>query len=236
MSAVAHHATGAPTEAVSPPLEAGGTVSFAPSLVMISDPSGRPAEAVRALRTHIMAQHVHGGRRALAVCAASPGAGCTFIAANLAVALSQIGVKTLLVDADLRRPAIGAIIRPPAQRPGLAECLASSDTSFNDGIEPEVLPNLSVMFAGSLAPNPQELLAGDRFKKMMDVCLRDFEVTVVDTPPANSCADARRVSTVTGYSLIVTRRHLTFVDDVKTLNAQLEADHARVIGTVLNEA
>jgi Mrp family chromosome partitioning ATPase len=60
-------------------------------------------------------------------------------------------------------------------------------------------------------------------------------MTIIDTPPANTCADARRISTVVGYSLIVTRRHHTFVDDVRTLASQLEADRAKVVGTVLNE-
>ncbi len=78
--------------------------ALSPTLVVNSAPSGGSAEAIRALRTHLMAQHLQEGRRALAVCAASRGVGCSFVAANLALALSQIGVKTLLVDADLRAP------------------------------------------------------------------------------------------------------------------------------------
>ena len=93
--------------------------SFSPSLVMVSSPGDAAAEAIRALRTHIMAQHIQEGRRALAVCAASAGVGCTFIASNLAVALSQIGVKTLLIDADLRRPGRRPLYRLAHQGPGL---------------------------------------------------------------------------------------------------------------------
>ncbi len=207
-----------------------------PSLVMVSSPVSRAAESIRTLRTHIMAQHVHEGRRALAVCATNLGTGCTFVAANLAVALSQIGVKTLLIDADLRRPGVDLIVRPHRARDGLAQCLATPEAGFADFIEPEILPSLSVMYSGGSVSNPQELLAGDRFRALMDFCLRDFEATIVDTPPANTCADARRISTVVGYSLIVTRRNKTYVNDVKTLIAQLQGDHARVVGTVLNEA
>jgi len=208
---------------------------FSPSLVMLSAPAGGPAEAVRALRTHFMAQHVQEGRRALAVCATNQGAGCTFVAANLALALAQIGVKTLLIDANLRSPAVGNLFRPQAPAAGLTQCLQDEDSAFSENIQADVQANLSVMFAGGTPANPQELLAGDRFRSLMEFCLREFEATVVDTPPANTCSDARRLSTVTGYSLIVTRRNLTYVDDVKTLAAQLEADHARVIGTVLND-
>src|SRR5580700_2424004 len=87
------------------------TFAFSPSLVVASDPSGGPAEAIRALRTHLMAQHFQEGRRALAICAASRSVGCSFTAANLALALAQIGVKTLLIDADLRTPTLDVLFR-----------------------------------------------------------------------------------------------------------------------------
>lgn len=219
------------------PLAANSTAHiFSPSLVTLSRPQDGPAEAIRALRTYIMTHHVQEGRRALAVCAASPAVGCTFTAANLAVALSQIGVKTLLIDANLRTPGVDQLIQPPEPMEGLRQCLASYDTNFNDGVDADVLPGLSVMYSGGGATNPQELLAGHRFKDLMEFCLRDYEATIVDTPAANRCSDARRVSTVVGYSLLVARINKSYVDDLKTLTAQLQGDHARVVGTVLNEA
>ena len=90
------------------------------------------------------------------------------------------------------------------------------------------------MFAGEAASNPRELLAGEAFQMLMDFCLRDFDVTIVDTPAANISSDVRRISTVVGYSLIVAGRNRTFVNDVRVLASQLRADHARVIGTVLD--
>jgi capsular exopolysaccharide synthesis family protein len=225
---------------VTPPgrasVSGGGAHTFAPSLVMLSNPGGGQAEAIRTLRTNIMAQHLQQGRRALAVCSPSKGAGSTFLAANLAVAMSQIGVKTLLVDGDLRQPSVHMIIRPPRLVDGLRHCLASSDVSFSESIDANILPNLSVMYSGGAAPDPQELLAGDGFRAVMNFCMRDYDMTIIDTPPANTCSDARRVSTVAGYSVIVVERNKTFVNDVKTLSAQLSADHAHVVGTVLNRA
>ena len=70
----------------------------------------------------------------------------------------------------------------------------------------------------------------------MKFCLREFDATIVDTPPANTSTDARRIGAVAGYSLIVTQQDKTFVRDVATLAAQLVADRAVVIGTVMNEA
>ncbi len=80
----------------------------------------RVSESLRALRTHVMARHVSEGHRALAVCAASKGSGCTFVAANLAAALSQIGVNTLLLDADLRSPGVSATLGLEWTKPDLS--------------------------------------------------------------------------------------------------------------------
>jgi protein-tyrosine kinase len=223
------------TEVARPTSGAPPVYALSRSLATIAQPTGGPAEAIRALRTHVMAQHVDQGRRALSICAASEGVGCSSVATNLAIALSQIGVKTLLIDGNLRHPSVEALIRPEGDAIGLQQCLSSDDENFAAFIEPDVLPSLSVMYAGGVPANPQELLARDRFDRLMNFCLRDFEMTIVDTPPANACSDARRISTVLGYSMVVARRNRSRVDDLKTLVSQLQADHATVIGTVLNE-
>lgn len=208
--------------------------SFSPDLVTLSAPLGGGAEAIRALRTHILAQHIQAGRRALAICAPSLGVGCTFVAANLAVALAQVGLKTLLVDADLRAPMINRLIIPSAPPAGLSTCLASPGSRVGDFIDDDLLPNLSVFYAGEAAANAQELLAREWFEDVMNHCLREYEVTIIDTPPANTCADARRISNIVGYSLIVARRNKSLVADVKTLAEQLIDDHVKVVGTLMN--
>ncbi len=211
-------------------------VPFSDSLVTIVDSGGRPAESIRALRTHLMAQHFQRGRRALAVCGASAGVGCTFTAVNLAVALSQIGMETLLVDADLRHPSVQNLILPAQRVIGLRGYLEHPGITFAECMEADVMPGLSVAFGRAGASNPHELLACHRFQAFMDYCLREHDATIIDTPPANSCSDARRVSTVVGYSVIIARRDATFVEDIRVLTSQLQADHAEVVGTVLNEA
>lgn len=218
-------------------LPAAGTASEQASraIVLLSDPQGARAEAIRALRTHILAQHVQEGRRALAICGASADVGCTFVSANLAVALSQIGLKTLLIDGNMRSPGVERLLPSPASEKGLYQYLTSVSDAPGDYIAFGPVPHLSIFYAGGTAPDAQELLAGEKFKALMDLCLRDFEATIVDTPPANTCADARRISNVVGYSLIVARRDKSFVDDVRMLKNQLHHDHARVVGTVLNE-
>ena len=165
---------GAPTSVEHQPASHGddGPSRVSDELVMLADPRGARAEAIRALRTHLMAQHLREGRRALAICAASPGVGCTFVATNLAVALAQVGLSTLLIDADMRRPSIDRLFAPPRKMDGLSECLASPDTQLGNVVAADVLSGLSIMYAGEPVENPQELLGGGRFRELMDICLR----------------------------------------------------------------
>jgi protein-tyrosine kinase len=203
---------------------------------MVSFSKGIPqtTESIRALRTHVMARHVSEGHRALAICAASRGSGCTYVATSLAVALSQIGVNTLLLDADLRSPGVASAFGYESSKPDLRAVL-STPINFNDSIERNIQPNLSVLLSTGPAPYAQELLASGRFKSLMDFCLREFDATIVDTPPANLYSDARRVSTVVGYSLIVAKRNVSHINDIKALAEHLRGDHANVIGSVLND-
>jgi protein-tyrosine kinase len=205
------------------------------SLVIVAEPECIEAEAIRGLRTRIMAQHLREGRRALAICSATEGAGCTFVAANLATSLAQIGIKTALVDADLRSPEIATLFGLDQDRAGLGDFLAQPDRSIDSIIQPMSLPNLSIIAAGHPQSNPQELLAGARFKGFVDQLLREFDITIFDSTATNTCTDAQRVATVAGYSLIVARKHKSHVKDVATLAGLLRADRSVVVGTVLND-
>jgi len=216
--------------------DASVSYSFSDDLITLSDPQGQGAEYIRALRTQVMAQHLEAGRRALAVCEAAPRLGATFVATNLALSLAQAGVDTLLIDGNLRAPSVHHLIRPSRELPGLRDCLsAAAAAAVGDYVQENVLPNFSVMFSGGAAANAQELLARASFEQVINACMRDFTMTIIDTPPANSCADCRLIASVAGYSLIVSRRHKGLVEDVKTLAGQLRAAHSTVIGTVLND-
>lgn len=204
-------------------------------IVVVSDPGSPRAESLRLLRTQIIAQHVGAGRRAFAVTGATDGAGSTFIAANLAAALSQVGIKTLLVDANLRNPRIDSVFGIDPNGPGLSTYLALQANRPERVIYPNVLPNLSVVPAGPPVARPQELLSGARFRTGVDILLRQYDVAIFDTPATNENADALTVAGVLGYALLVARKNHAFVKDIQTLSTQLAASRATVIGSVLNE-
>ena len=202
--------------------------------VIVSDPYGEVAESIHALRARVQSQHIQAGRRALAICGPTPEVGCTFMAVNLAAALAQIGVKTLLVDGNLRSPSVHTYFSPELSGPGLHGCLMNPAAPVAEFTHDDVLPNLDVLIAGEPERNSHELLAGDSFPELINICMRDYDMTIVDTPPANSCADALRIGTVVGFSLIVARKQRTLVSDVRLLAEQLKKERSRPIGTVLN--
>jgi capsular exopolysaccharide synthesis family protein len=217
------------------PLLKANPILKSPFVPVLSRADGEAAEGIRVLRTRLMAQHLQVGHRALAVCAASENVGCTYIAVNLAIAMSQIGTSTLLIDGNLRHPRVERVIQRPSHKKGLHQYLTASAGRLGEYVNRDVLPNLSILFAGGQAPNAQELLAGDRFEQLIDTCLREYDATIVDTPPANGSSDVNRICNVVSYCLIVARRNVTLVSDVKMLADQLRADRAHIIGTVLNE-
>lgn len=211
------------------------TIDFSPDIHILSEPSSVRAESIRVLRTHLIAQHLRDGRRSLAICAPAIGTGASYLSANLAVALAQTGVKTLLIDADMRRSGLKHFFTPSRPVPGLLDCLSNPEVSLRDTVLEDVQPSLSLLPAGSESASAQELLAGSAFKSLIDSCVRDYDLTIVDTPAANSYADARRIAAVLRYALVVACRNRSFVKDVRTLIGELTSDRVRVVGTYLND-
>lgn len=204
-------------------------------LVVVNDPSCLRSEAIRLLRTQIIAQHIRVGRRGLAFVSPIDGAGCSYLAANLAASLSQVGTKTLIVDANMRSPRLDQIFGLDANAPGLSSFLSLQVARPERVVHANVLPNLSVITAGPPVARPQELLSGSRFRDGTNTLLREYDLVIFDTPATNSNADALTVGAAAGYALVVARRNFSFFNDVSTMVSQLASARCPVIGSVLNE-
>lgn len=217
------------------PMEDDGlSIALSPDIVVLSQEASTAAEAIRQLRTRLVAQHLARGRRALVLCSPGPDSGCSFVAANLAVAFGQIGTRVLLVNGDLRSPGLDASFGEPGFGEGLLSHLAAEDQPENAPIH-QIMPSLWLLPAGGSSQNAQELLATHRFELLCDRFVREFDLTIIDTPPASSFADAHRIATVIGYAAIVARSDRTYFDDVTELTKQLQADRVNVVGTILNQ-
>ena len=211
-----------------------GGYRFSRRLAVLSDPAGVESSAVGALRNHLSQQHLGLGRRSLAICSAGRDVNRSLVSANLAIAAAQAGASTVLVDANLREPELETYFQPPDDQPGLGDYLSGATDNLGAIIRAEVLPNLSLIHAGTLPADPQALLSGRRFEDLITGLMRSFDFTIVDCPAARHSADARRVASVLRYALIVARRDVTFVSDVKRLIDDLSADRVTIIGTFLN--
>lgn len=208
---------------------------FSRKIVALSAPNSVQAESFGSLQTHLKAKHIGDGRRSLAICAATPGVGTSYVAVNLAMSFAMAGLNTMLIDANMRTPGLEDYIAPDKPLPGLRQCLGDNEVEFGDVIQADVFPNLSLIYSGGIAPNPQELLASRAMSELLDTCLRDYDVTIVDTPPGNSSADARRVAMAVRYAMLVAKKNDSYVGDVKQLADELTSDRATVIGTFLND-
>ena len=193
------------------------------------------SEELRALRTQLLIRwyNPENGRKALVVSSPEPGDGRSYTAANLAIVFSQLGARTLLVDADLRKPRQHAIFALPEGQ-GLSTIL--SGRSDHKGTFPVPgMSRLSVLPAGPLPPNPQELLSRPMFAGFMKELNAVYDVIIIDTPPARHYADVQSVTYRAGDALVVTRKNHTSVATTQKVIRELAATGARVVGTVVNE-
>ena len=190
------------------------------------------AERLRALRTELLLL-AGGGREANCIAVISPCAheGRSQLAAELAVAFSQLGQRTLLIDADLRRPTLHSLFGVEVQW-GLAQALAFGEPPHLIGVEG--LPFLTVLPSGPRVPNALELLSGGRMEDLMRHWRRDYSYIVIDTPPVSQYADALTIAAMVGQVLLVSREQSTPYKEMKGLMQRLGPTQARVLGAVVN--
>lgn len=198
-------------------------------------PFSQQMEVLRTIRSQLMLRWFTGDekRRALAVVSPMSGEGRSHLAANLAVVCSQLGEHTLLIDADLRRPRQHELFRLE-NKSGLSSILAGRrevDSVQRIG----VLKDLFVLPAGPIPPNPQELLARPIFSQLLEECVHEFDIVIVDTPAGMAYAEAQTIAARTSGALVVARRDSTRVRHLKYFTNQLVDSSVVVVGSVLND-
>lgn len=206
-----------------------------PELVALNQPFGVQAESFRAIRSQIMMRLFNEGqeRRAIAVVSPESGDGKTFFAANLAVALAQLGGRTLLVDADLRHPRQHAVFGVGNQA-GLSGILSGRAEAKVIQQVPGV-PSLFVLPVGITPPNPLELVERPAFGLLMRELLAKFDHVVVDTPAACYGSDSAVIAARCGAALVVARKDQGRVTSLQDLVANLSETPAKLAGVVFNE-
>jgi protein-tyrosine kinase len=204
-------------------------------LVMANQPFSDEVEIFRDLRSQLTLELFSPGQKrcAVAVVSSDIGDGKTFIAANLAVAFSQLPGRTLIIDADMRSPRLHEVFGLE-NGSGLSAILAGR-------IPPNVirpvtaLPNLFMLPVGALPPNPLELVQNPGFELLVQELVSKFNYVVVDTPAAAHGSDARVIAARCGAALVVGRKDNTRATKVQQLVNQLNKGNTRLAGVVMND-
>ena len=207
-----------------------------PELIVAANPFSDEAEAFRELRSQLMMGAMTGEepRRALAVLSPNIGDGKTYLAANLAIAFSQLGGRTLLVDADMRTPRQQSIFGIGHPMAGLSGVL-SGRAEQNVIIQIPDLPSLYLLPAGAVPPNPLELVQRPAFGLLISELLSKFDFVVVDTPANAHGADARVIAAKCGAALVMGRKDKSRMAPMDKLLKSLGKSAVKVAGVVMNE-
>lgn len=209
--------------------------SITQEVVAAFKPFSPAVERLRALRSQLMLRCLNpdSENRSLAIVSPGNGEGRSYIAANLAVVFSQLGERTLLIDADLRTPRQHQLFKLGNQA-GLSAVLSGRIDGATVIQRIPSLLGLSVLPAGAVPPNPQELLSRPAFGALLAHCRQQFDVVLIDTP-AGHTADAETAASHAGAALVIGRKHFTSTGHMQNLVQSLTRSGTSVIGAVLND-
>jgi protein-tyrosine kinase len=173
------------------------------------------------------------GRRILAITSAGRGEGRSWLAANLATVYAQMGVRTLLIDADMRHPSQHLLFNLN-NSVGLSALLTGrASREIVVRIHPQL--RLFVLPAGNLPPNPQELLGRPVFELILDLFAEQYDLVIIDTPASTEVADAQILASHAGAALILARRNHTRRAHLLATMLNFAQTNVNVIGSVIND-
>lgn len=206
---------------------------YSNDLVAAYEPFSEQVEGYRVLRSQIMFRWLNDGFKSISIAAANSKEGCSFLVANLAVVFAQSGKKTLIIDGNMRSPRQSQIFNLN-QPYGLSDVLAGR-ASLNEVLtEISDLPNLTVLGAGTVPPNPQELIGRANFGQLMKYAHTVYDLIIIDTPASNISSDMQIYTSITRGAILTARQNFTSVAELERLKINVQSSGASVIGAVIN--
>ena len=203
-------------------------------LIAHARPQSQISEAFRALRTSLLLSQAEGPPQVILVTSVLPQEGKTTATVNLGVTLAQLGDRTLLLDADLRKPGIGKVLGfSDRKAAGLSSYLAGASSLEEITVHPNIA-NLAAIPTGPIPPNPAELLSSPRLRDAITALRRDYKFILVDSPPILSATDAVILSVLADCVLLVVRSGETPKEAFTRARDLLAGVRCRLLGVVLN--
>lgn len=190
-------------------------------------------EAYRVLRSNIQFCGFDKKIKSLVITSCNPGEGKTTTSLNLSISMAKAGMNVLLVDADLRKPAIAKHLGED-NAPGLST-LISGFAKLEDVITMTSLKGFSFIACGPKPPNPAELVGSGTFSEFLATVKEKYDMVIIDTPPLGSVIDCAMISAQADGTLLVIESHSVDHTEVLRVKDQLEKANARILGVVLNK-
>ena len=190
------------------------------------------SEAIRSVRTAVLFSSADESARTVVVTSTGPHEGKTLVSSSLAITLAQAGQRTVVVDADMRRPRMHEALGR-SQEPGLSNVLVGEAT-LGDAVRPTTVANLSLLSAGHIPPNPAELLGSKKYLDLIADLKGRFDWVIIDAPPVMPVTDAAVVANTAGGVIFVIGSEMTPRQNAAAAIEQLRGANARFIGAVLN--
>ncbi|HEY1421896.1 MAG TPA: polysaccharide biosynthesis tyrosine autokinase [Candidatus Acidoferrum sp.] len=198
-------------------------------------PKSQMSEAFRALRTALLLSQADHPPQVILVTSALPREGKTTAAANLAVTLAQLGDRTLLIDADLRKPGVGRLLNmTDGKYAGLSSYLAGVSSLDLVTVPHSVIPNLVAIPTGPLPPNPADLLSSHKLADALQQLRSQYKFIVIDSPPIMAATDAVILSVLADGVLLVVRSGETPKEAFTRARDLLNSVKCNLLGVVLN--
>lgn len=192
-------------------------------------------EAYKKIRTNLLFMNLDNDVKSIVITSANPEEGKSTTAYNLATVLAQAGSKTILVDADLRKPTLHKIFCVPNE-PGLTNLLMDN-LDFKDIVQEVTLSKtatLKVITSGTIRSNPSELLGSEAMFQVMHKLEKSSDIIIFDTPPALAVTDASLISGMADGVLLVTKSGKTSLESLKMTIDLLKSVKSSILGIVLN--
>ncbi len=202
-------------------------------LITQNNPKSPISEAYRVLRTNLQFSSVDRPLKNIVITSALPEEGKTTTIVNLAMVFAQSGSKTLLIDADLRRPNIHKVF-DLFNHIGVTNILAKHD-DYKQYLRKVNVENLHVLTSGPIPPNPSELLASQSMQQFIEKVNEDYDIVLMDAPPVGIVTDAAILSTIVDGTILVANSGVIEVDAMQRAKDSLDKVKANIVGVVLNK-
>lgn len=202
--------------------------------IVVAQPRSPVTEAFRGLRTNLQFSSVDRQLRTLLVTSSDPDEGKSTITANLGAVIAQSGLRVTLVDADLRRPRLHKFFQI-ANRLGLSELFVRPETAPVEVVQATSVPGVSVLTAGTIPPNPAELLGSEKMVNILNEIRDQADFVLIDAPPISPVTDAVVLAQRADGVLLIVRAGETKITAAKQALEQLGRAGARLIGVVIND-